>query len=227
MAGNDTPQKQTGWRRRSDFRVDMLLLAFLLAGWSLIFTTATLGLQRSDQQWLPVGLIAHAAADYSVKTGHAPKLARIEPEIIDAVGQDQIWRSTPSAVAQAATPPLASESISAPTFALGEMEVSAGGSYRGEEGSPIALVAENISSLLGLVPGAITYLWDLDNDGQYDDAGGASASVVFYDEGEYTISVQATDLFGRVGTATTTVSVSNVPPIVNIRKDVNTEEARK
>ena len=224
MAGNDTlPKKQTDWRRRSDFRVDMLLLAFLLAGWSLIFTAATLGLQRSDQQWLPVGLIAQAAADYSVKTGHAPKLARIEPEIIDAVRQDQLLRSTLSAVAQLASPPLASEPIPAP----GEIEVSAGGSYHGGEGSPIALVAENISSLLGLVPGAITYLWDLDNDGQYDDANGASASVVFYDEGEYTISVQATDLFGRVGTATTTVSVSNVPPIVNIRTAVNAEEARK
>lgn len=156
MTGNDTPQKQTGWRRRSDFRVDMLLLAFLLAGWSLIFTTATLGLQRSDQQWLPVGLIAQAAADYSVKTGHAPKLARIEPEIIDAVRQDQILRSTPSAVAQAASPPLASEPVSAPTFAPGEMEVSVGGPYCGEEDRPIALVAENISSLLSLIQGGLT-----------------------------------------------------------------------
>ena len=230
MTGNYLQQKQTDWRRRHGFRIDVPLLAFLLVGWSLIFTTATLGLQRNDQQWLPVGLASQAAADYSVKTGDTPKLARIEPEIIDAVRQDQIWRSipTPLAVAQAATPTLTSEPTSTPTFAPGELEVSTGGTYRGKEGNPVALVAENIqSSILGLISGAITYLWDLDNDGQYDDANGASASVVFYDESEYTTIVQATDLLGRVGINTSLVSVSNVPPLVNIRKGTQVEESRQ
>lgn len=229
MAGNDTQQKLTGWLRRSGFRVDVLLLAFLLVGWLLIFATATLGLQRNDQQWLDVGLISQAAAaDYSVKTGDGPKLARIEPEIIEAVRQQQILNSTPTppVVALAATPTFTSPT-STPTFAPSALEVSAGGPYSGDEGSQIAVVAENISSILGLVPGVITYLWDLDNDGRFDDANGASASALFYDEGEYTISVQATDLLGRVSIDSTTISVSNVPPLVNIGQDVNANEGEE
>ncbi|HXV44704.1 MAG TPA: PKD domain-containing protein, partial [Anaerolineae bacterium] len=145
------------------------------------------------------------------------------------IRQDQILRAspTPSAVAQVATPTLTLEPTPTPTFVPSDLEVSAGGPYSGEEGSQIALVAENTSSVLGLVPGVITYLWDLDNDGQYDDANGASTPLTFYDEGEYTISVQATDLLGRVGIDTTTVVVSNVPPLVKINQDVQANEGEE
>ena len=136
MVGSDTQQKQIGWLHRRGFRVDTLLLVFLLVGWSLIFTAATLGLQPIDQQWLPVGLVSQAAADYSAKTSDAPKMARIELEVIDAIRQDQILRAspTPSAVAQVATPTLTLEPTPTPTFAPSDLEVSAGGPYSGRQG---------------------------------------------------------------------------------------------
>ncbi|MBI1879052.1 MAG: PKD domain-containing protein [Chloroflexi bacterium] len=226
MPDNDPKQKWIGWYRRGPIRFDILLLAFLLVGWSLIFTTATLGLQRNDQQWLPVGLISRTSADYSVNTVGAPKLARIEPEIIDAVKQDQILRATPTppAVALADTPTPTPEPTATPVPLQSALEVSAGGPYSGEEGSEIIVIAGNSGSVLGLVPGAITYLWDLNDDGHYDDDTGASTSVVFYDEGEYTISVQATDLLGQVGIDTTTVTVSNVAPTIVMANDVRGKE---
>ncbi|MEJ2558607.1 MAG: hypothetical protein P8186_20805, partial [Anaerolineae bacterium] len=56
---------QGSWRA---FHFDGLLLVFLVVGWSLIFATATLGLQRNPQQWLPVKLVPRVAADYGVET---------------------------------------------------------------------------------------------------------------------------------------------------------------
>ena len=47
---------------------------------------------------------------------------------------------------------------------------------------------------------------------------------MFYDEGEYPVAVQATDLFGRTVTETTTVNVSNVPPVVSIGPDIFADE---
>jgi len=65
-----------------------------------------------------------------------------------------------------------------------------------------------------LSPGAISYRWDLDDDGLYDDAQGAWATVVFYDEGQYEVGVEATDVAGRVALTSTTVSVANVAPAI-------------
>ncbi|NIM47667.1 MAG: PKD domain-containing protein, partial [Gemmatimonadales bacterium] len=63
-------------------------------------------------------------------------------------------------------------------------------------------------------PGTISYRWDLDDDGLYDDAEGAWATAVFYDEGQYVVGVEATDVDGRVALTSTTVSVSNVAPTI-------------
>ncbi len=213
--------------QRGLFRLDVLLLAFLLVGWSLIFTTATLGLQRSEQQWLSVGLVSEAAADYSAAPTGALRLARLDPEIIEAIKQDQLQQlatPTPSVAVLTTTPTPTATPTATPM--IGSLFVSAGGPYEGEEGSSISLIAEN-TSVLGLIPGVISYFWDLDNDGQYDDANDASASVVFYDEGEYPISVQATDLLGRVDTDTTTIQVSNAPPLITMGQDIETGEGQE
>jgi PKD repeat protein len=227
MTSREPEPKQIGRRRWSIFRFDMLLLVFLLIGWSLIFTTATLGLQDNQEQWLPVGLFSQISGDYTVKAANAPRLARINPEIIEAVKRDQILLATPTPVALAATATLTNEQTITPTI-LGAWRVSIGGPYKGQEGSEIPVSAELTGSMLNLLPGVVSYIWDLDNDGRYDDANGASTSVAFYDEGEYPIGVQATDLMGRVGTAVTTVSVSNVPPLVTMgQEDIQAEEGQE
>ncbi len=58
----------------------------------------------------------------------------------------------------------------------------------------------------------LTYEWDLDNDGGYDDATGVTATTVFNEAGEYTIRLRVTDIFGLTDVDTATVTVSeNIP----------------
>jgi PKD repeat protein len=217
-------QKRPRQHRRKVFRLDALLLVFLVIGWSLIFTTATWGLSNNDKQWLPFSLVSKVAADYSAAPTTVAQLARINPEIVEAVKKDLRLRATPTPAARtSATATLE------PTFAIvtGLLAVSAGGPYNGHEGSSISVTAEYTGLSLGLVPGAITYQWDTDNDGQFDDAEGQSASVTFYDDGDYRIRVQGTDLFGRVATDTATVSVSNVPPFVTFKPNAGVREGEE
>ncbi len=206
------------------------LLVFLIVGWLLIFATATLGMQRNVQQSLPVNLVSQVFANYGVDNMETSRLASVRPQIIDAVRQDArladaLISPSPTAVVamdMAGPKPTAEPALTLTPYPSG-LRVSAGGPYIAQEGSSITVVAESIGSLSETV----TYHWDLDNDGLYDDAEGISASVVFYDEGDYTIDVQAADLNGHVATDTTTVSVSNVPPTVNAGKDRYANEGEK
>jgi PKD repeat protein len=215
---------QGSWRA---FHFDGLLLVFLVVGWSLIFATATLGLQRNPQQWLPVKLIPRVAADYGVETRAVSHLAPVRPQVIEAVKQDALVARPPTPTLAlalvAATPTLTPTLTPTPTPRPSVLTVSAGGPYVGKEGSPISFVAK----VIGLVPGTVTYRWDLDGDGAYDDGVGASAPFVFYDEGEYPISVQATDSMGRVATDVTTVKVSNVAPRVDVGGDRSADEGEE
>ncbi len=228
MRDRETRQDRTGQKPRHIFRFDALLLVFLVAGWLLIFVVATLGLQRNTQRWLPVKLVSRASADYGVDTREVPKLAPVRPQIIDAVKQDALvpGPSTPAAVAGNVTPTITPtlEPTFTPTAAhLAVLTIDAGGPYTGKEGSPIPLVARLTSS----VTETLTYRWDLDEDGLYDDADGIWTSVVFYDEGEYTIAVQASDPIGRVVTDSATVSVSNVAPLVDAGGDRRADEGEE
>jgi hypothetical protein len=57
------------------------------------------------------------------------------------------------------------------------------------------------------------YEWDINNDGQYD-AAGITTTVVFNDNGVYTISLKVTDSSGESDTDTATINVGNKPPEV-------------
>ena len=79
----------------------------------------------------------------------------------------------------------------------------AGGLYSGIVGATIALSG---SASGGTAP--YTYAWDLDNDGQYDDATGASPSHSWDTAGIHTIGLEVTDNVAATATDTATVTVT-------------------
>ncbi|MCB0211353.1 MAG: PKD domain-containing protein [Anaerolineae bacterium] len=213
-------------RRLND--VDALLLVFLLIGWLLIFLFATLGLYQVDEGWLPINPVVRAA-NYGVDAQDAPRLAQIKPEVVDAVKQDEKNREalktpTPLTSLTPITPTTTLSPTPSPTNRP-PLTINAGGPYEGQEGSEIALSA-SFDSLLGIIPGGVSYLWDLNGDGIYDDAEGAETTVTFLDEGDYPISVKVVDLIGREAIDTTVANVINVAPVVQIGDDIYTSEGR-
>ena len=68
----------------------------------------------------------------------------------------------------------------------------------------------------------LVYSWDLDDDGQYDDASGATPTVTWAtlaslglatDGTAYPIGLQVDDGQGGVAAATTTLTINNLDPI--------------
>lgn len=82
----------------------------------------------------------------------------------------------------------------------------AGGPYSGQEGVSITLTGSNFGDLP-------EYAWDLDNDGQYDDAFGSTVGFLAPDQGTYIVGYQVT-IDDYVTTDTTTINASNRNPTV-------------
>lgn len=90
---------------------------------------------------------------------------------------------------------------------------NAGGPYVGNEGDRITLDASRSADpdVDGSIP---RYEWDLNNDGVYGDATGATISTVFGDQGTYVVGLRVTDDQGAQATTTAQVIVRNVAPTV-------------
>jgi glucose/arabinose dehydrogenase len=58
----------------------------------------------------------------------------------------------------------------------------------------------------------LTYAWDLNGDGAFDDATGATASYTYQTAGVYHPGLRVTDDQGATGTATVTITVGNTAP---------------
>jgi PKD repeat protein len=63
---------------------------------------------------------------------------------------------------------------------------------------------------------SLTYAWDLDGDGQYDDSNAVSPSYTYTAQGTYTASLRVTDTHAASSTAAVVISVGNTPPTATI-----------
>jgi len=98
---------------------------------------------------------------------------------------------------------------------------SVGGPYAASEGLGVVLSAAASTDPEG---GALSYAWDLDEDGQFDDATGVSASWVYPDEGTYRVAVRVTDAQGAAAAATGVANVVNVTPAPELGASLATSE---
>jgi hypothetical protein len=99
-----------------------------------------------------------------------------------------------------------------------EPTADADGPYTTTEGTDQAL------SGVGSTPGAdssagtiVLYEWDLDNDGQYDDATGSAPSFTSVgQDGVFSIGLRVTNSAGLTDTDSTTITVTNAAPVVSL-----------
>jgi PKD domain len=90
----------------------------------------------------------------------------------------------------------------------------AGGPYTVDEGESVDLDGSLSSDPEN---GALTYAWDLDNDGQYDDSTDVSPSFSAADldgPSSHTVKVEVTNPAGKTDTDDATVNVDNVEPTI-------------
>jgi hypothetical protein len=89
----------------------------------------------------------------------------------------------------------------------------AGGPYSGNEGQTISLDGSGSSDPGGSIA---AYAWDLDEDGQYDDATGVSPNFTLPPAGSLTtIGLRVTDNLGATDTDTATVNINGLPTANN------------
>lgn len=88
----------------------------------------------------------------------------------------------------------------------------AGGPYATEEGTPVALDGSGSFDRDGAL---VAWAWDLDGDGAFDDASGATATWVPIDEGTFTVRLRVTDDSGEIDVDAAQVTVANAPPLVS------------
>jgi PKD repeat protein len=62
----------------------------------------------------------------------------------------------------------------------------------------------------------ISYSWDLDGDGQFDDSTSATPSYIYTAIGNYTVRLRASDDQGAFGSTSTVISAGNTPPTASI-----------
>jgi Zn-dependent metalloprotease len=94
----------------------------------------------------------------------------------------------------------------------------AGGPYVTPEGTDVTVTAAASTQGSDPTGGAIgSYEWDLDDDGEFDDAVGVTAPFTLVgDDGMHTVSVRVTNTAGITDVASSTVTVTNVDPTVTL-----------
>ncbi|RME54643.1 MAG: PKD domain-containing protein [Deltaproteobacteria bacterium] len=115
-------------------------------------------------------------------------------------------------------PSLKTNRIKARTIVFGTLPIAdAGGPYNAQEGETIRLDATGSRDPEG---GPLTYAWDLDGDGAYDDATSPTPDFTAAEDGAYTVSVEVRTTSGMTARDDATVTVNNVAPIVDAGEDL-------
>jgi hypothetical protein len=94
------------------------------------------------------------------------------------------------------------------------------GPYSVNEGSIVGLDGTGSSDPNG---DPLVHAWDLDGDGEFDDALGATPTFLGVDDGVYPVALRVSDGL-LAGTAQSTVTVSNVAPSVALSGGANLDE---
>jgi hypothetical protein len=100
-------------------------------------------------------------------------------------------------------------------------DANPGAPYTANEGATITLDAGGTTDWGSDIA---SYEWDLDNDGQYDDATSVTASFSPPDNGVFPIGLRVTDGQGGVSTDSTSVTVNNLAPAVTAQGDETVNE---
>jgi len=90
---------------------------------------------------------------------------------------------------------------------------NAGGPYTTDEGASVQLDGTASTDPEG---DALTYTWDLDNNGSFETSGATPTFPAKGQDGVHTVVLKVTDPSGNVSTDTATVTVNNVAPTVNL-----------
>ena len=69
----------------------------------------------------------------------------------------------------------------------------------------------------------LSYAWDLDDDGQFDDSTSSTPSRTFTTDGAYRVSLRVSDGRGGQSTASVTIDVGNSPPTPTITAPIPTD----
>ena len=93
------------------------------------------------------------------------------------------------------------------------IEADAGGPYTGDEGGTVALSG---SGTTGIGSTIASYEWDFDEDGQFDDATGASPEFSGYGPGVFPVGLKVTDDTGAWAADTAVVTIDNLPPTLSV-----------
>ncbi|MEM8671454.1 MAG: DUF4347 domain-containing protein [Planctomycetota bacterium] len=106
-----------------------------------------------------------------------------------------------------------------------------GTSYTIQEGEDLVLDASGSSD--GNAD-SLTYTWDVDGDGLYDDATGVNPTLTWAelagltlpidDDGNYTVTVRVDDGKGGVATDSSSLVVTNVVPVITVTGDATVDE---
>ncbi len=113
-------------------------------------------------------------------------------------GADEVMYANPHVQPVALADPPPPDGSADPT-------ADAGGPYTADEGAELALAGS----------GSGACAWDLDGDGEFDDATGCAAKATFADEGLHHVALRVTGEGGRTATDAATVTVVNVAPSVH------------
>lgn len=101
----------------------------------------------------------------------------------------------------------------------------AGGPYSTAEGTDVVLDGTGSTAQTHASGGTLSYAWDLDDDGQYDDSTLVSPTFSLVgDDASRTVGLQVTNTAGVTDTDTATVTVTNVAPTTTVDAVATTSE---